>query len=152
MTLTPFETAIKTFLDDYAKGDEAFAKKYANPDKSVAECCRYITQEVRKNAKGFGGCAVCTDEEVYGMAIHYYDEADIKVDAAPAAAVVTPPAQTEETEKAGPAEEKPKAKRTRKPKAKAEPQPEPEPEVEEIAAEEDGADPDIPEPLVIPVF
>lgn len=70
-----FEQAIKTYLDNRAKEDALFAKTYAKPHKSIEECCRYIIQEVKKtNRQGFA------DEEIFGMAIHYYDEDSIKVE------------------------------------------------------------------------
>lgn len=70
-----FHKAIKTYLDERAKTDELFAKSYAKEGKSIDECCKYIMGEARKR-----GTAVCmTDEEVYGLAVHYYDEDDIKI-------------------------------------------------------------------------
>ena len=80
LNLTAFETAIKTFLDNLAKEDEMFAKNYAKPNKSISECCKYIYQQVEKNKKAGEQCVACTDEEVYGLAIHYFDEDDIVVD------------------------------------------------------------------------
>lgn len=80
LNFTSFETAIKTFLDNLAKEDEMFAKSYAKPNKSISECCKYIFQQVKKNRKNNERCVACTDEEVYGLAIHYYDEDDIVVD------------------------------------------------------------------------
>jgi hypothetical protein len=80
LNFTSFETAIKTFLDNLAKEDEMFAKSYAKPNKSISECCKYIFQQVEKNRKNNERCVACTDEEVYGLAIHYYDEDDIVVD------------------------------------------------------------------------
>lgn len=71
------KTAIKNYLDNRAKTDELFAAKYANPKKSIDECCKYITGEAYARAKN--GCAVISDEEVYGMAVHYYDEEDINI-------------------------------------------------------------------------
>lgn len=80
LNLTAFETAIKTFLDNLAKEDEMFSKNYTKPNKSISECCKYIFQQVEKNRKNNERCVACTDEEVYGLAIHYYDEDDIVVD------------------------------------------------------------------------
>lgn len=69
-----FEQAIKTYLDNRAKTDELFAKSYAKANKSIEECCNYIIQEVKKTGRqGFA------DEEIFGMAVHYYDEDNIKV-------------------------------------------------------------------------
>lgn len=75
------KTAIKNYLDNRARTDELFAAKYANPKKSIDECCKYITGEAYARAKN--GCAVISDEDVYGMAVHYYDEDDIKIRKAP---------------------------------------------------------------------
>ena len=68
-----FKAVIKAYLDDRASNDELFAVTYAKPNKSLDECCNYILQEVHKS--GQNGFA---DEEIFGMAVHYYDEDDIK--------------------------------------------------------------------------
>lgn len=63
---------IKAFLDDLAARDEGFALSYENPKKSIEECVNYIIGEVQKSGKqGFD------DSEIYGMAVHYYDEEDL---------------------------------------------------------------------------
>ena len=70
-----FEQAIKTYLDNRAKEDALFAQTYKKANKSIEECCKYIIQEVRKTGRqGFA------DEEIFGMAVHYWDEDDIKVE------------------------------------------------------------------------
>ena len=72
-----FQTAIKDHLEKMAAQDEAFAAKYAAKceaeQDSIANCCKYITNEVQKKYKQ-GNSAVLTDAEVFGMAMHYYDE------------------------------------------------------------------------------
>lgn len=72
-----FQRAIKDHLEKMAAQDEAFAEKYAAKceaeQDSIANCCKYITNEVQKNYKQ-GNSAVLTDAEVFGMAMHYYDE------------------------------------------------------------------------------
>lgn len=84
-----FEKAIKAFLDDKAEKDEAFAKKYKSEKKNIADCCKFIIAEVKKSCKG--NEAACTDEYVYGLAMHYYDEENIKIPAnAPSCRVVVP--------------------------------------------------------------
>ena len=84
-----FERAIKAFLDDKAEKDPAFAEKYGSDKKNITDCCRFIIAEVRKSCKG--NEAACTDEYVYGLAMHYYDEDNIKVPAnTPACQVVVP--------------------------------------------------------------
>lgn len=72
-----FQQAIKEHLEKMAAQDEAFAEKYAvkceNEDESIKKCCSYIVNEVQKKYKQ-GNSAVLTDAEVFGMAMHYYDE------------------------------------------------------------------------------
>ena len=68
---------VKKYLDTRAQEDPQFAEKYANPKKSIDECCRYIYGEAY--ARSRSGCCYIPPEEVYGMAVHYYDEADIKI-------------------------------------------------------------------------
>lgn len=129
LNLTAFETAIKSFLDNLAKEDEIFAKNYAKSNKSIPECCKYIIQQVEKNRKKNERCVACTDEEVYGLAIHYYDEDDIKVD--------EPKAKIEDVQHVPAPEtpiEKPKTPKTKR-KSKV---------VQE--------DPDLPDSLEIPLF
>lgn len=67
---------IKEYLEKKAENDELFAKTYAKENKSLDECFKFIMSEAQKK----GGNAVCmTDEEVFGLAVHYYDEDDIKI-------------------------------------------------------------------------
>lgn len=76
-----FERAIKAYLDDRAANDPLFAQSYAKPNKSIGECCKFIMGEVCSMAvKVEGGKAAgTTDAEIFGMAVHYYDEDDIKI-------------------------------------------------------------------------
>jgi hypothetical protein len=90
------KTAIKNYLDNRAKSDELFAAKYANPKKSIDECCKYITGEAYARAKN--GCAVISDEEVYGWAVHYYDEDDITIRKVPSSRTAKVNAEPELTE------------------------------------------------------
>lgn len=132
ISLKPFETSIKEFLDQLAKEDELFAKTYQKPNKSIEECCKYIYQEVEKARSGNSKCVACEDDEIYGLAIHYYDEDDIVVNG--------PKAKVEEVKHTAPKKEtKPKAK------PKAEPKPEKESETETEEDETPGA-------LIIPLF
>ena len=68
-----FTENIKNYLEKRAAEDQLFAENYKKPNKSIEECCNYIM----KCAKD-GGCAGYSDEEVYGWAVHYYVEDDIK--------------------------------------------------------------------------
>lgn len=86
-TSNPLEEAIKSYLDQRAKTDELFAKSYAKTNKNLKECCSYIMGEALKNSStvipGAKGCMI-DNSEVFGMAVHYYDEDDIKVSKLPA--------------------------------------------------------------------
>lgn len=75
--LNPFEQAIKTYLDKRAQDDPLFAVSYAKPKKSIQECARYCMQEARKLVKD--NVVVVDDPTLYGWAVHYYDEDNIKV-------------------------------------------------------------------------
>lgn len=67
--------AINAYLDNRAANDTQFAAAYAKKNKSIDRCFDYIMGEASKR-----GSAVCmTDEEVFGLAVHYYDEDDIKI-------------------------------------------------------------------------
>ena len=72
-TSETFKKTIKEYLEQIAKEDELFAASYAKENKNIDECCNYILQEVKKS-----GCNGFSDEEIFGMAVHYYDEDDIK--------------------------------------------------------------------------
>ncbi|WP_291584871.1 PcfK-like family protein [Bacteroides sp.] len=75
-----FKKAIQAYLDLRAKTDKLFAVSYAKTNKNLDECCNYILGEAKKR----GNAVAMTDEEVYGMAVHYYDEDDIKINKLPA--------------------------------------------------------------------
>ena len=68
---------IKEYLDNRAKQDPQFAESYAKDNKNLKECFSYIMGEARKRATGNSCCM--TSDEVFGLAVHYYDEDDIKI-------------------------------------------------------------------------
>lgn len=72
-TTNHFKNTIQSYLEDRAKSDELFAASYAKPNKNIDECCNFILGEVQKS-----GCNGFSDDEIFGMAVHYYDEDDIK--------------------------------------------------------------------------
>ena len=78
--MNPVKAAIKAYLDGRAEKDELFATAYANPSKNIDECFDYIVGEARK--KG-GNAVYVPDEVVFGWAVHYYDEKNIKVEKLP---------------------------------------------------------------------
>lgn len=75
-----FQQAIQSYLEHRAKTDELFAKSFTKPKKSIEQCCAYILGEAKKR----GNAVAISDAEVFGMAVHYYDEDDIKVNKMPA--------------------------------------------------------------------
>ena len=71
---THFQTAIQSSLEQRAEDDELFARSYRNPLKNIEDCITYILNYVQKS-----GCNGFDDDEIFGQAVHYYDEADIEV-------------------------------------------------------------------------
>lgn len=110
MATNNFKDTIKAYLDKRAEEDSLFAVMYAKENKNIDECCAYITAQARKQA--VSGCAVISDEEVFGWAVHYYDEDDIKVEkkSEPLSEVRTSISQTEVKKEAPRANTKPKKK------------------------------------------
>lgn len=68
-----FAQTIKSYLDKRAEQDELFAQSYNKPNKSIDECVNYILGEVQKS-----GCNGFADEEIFGMAVHYFDEDNLE--------------------------------------------------------------------------
>ena len=62
------------FLEQRAAEDALFAKNYRNPAKNMEDCVTYILNYVQKS-----GCNGFSDGEIYGQAVHYYDENEIEV-------------------------------------------------------------------------
>lgn len=77
--MTTFETTIQKYLENRAKEDSLFAETYKKANKSIKECCKYIYSKAQKLAAG-GNAVGIDDATVYGWAVHYYDEDEIKVD------------------------------------------------------------------------
>lgn len=73
-TTAYFTRTILTHLEQRASTDPLFAERFANPDKNIDNCCTYILNQVRKS-----GCLGFHDDEIYSMAVHYYDEENIEV-------------------------------------------------------------------------
>jgi hypothetical protein len=64
-----FKNTIKKYLDNRANEDKLFAETYAKPHKNIEDCIIFILNEVYRS--GYNGFA---DDEIYSMAVHYYDE------------------------------------------------------------------------------
>lgn len=69
-----FKQIIEAHLNLLAIRDELFAQTLKKENKSMDECVDYILETVKKSGNnGF------TEEEIFEMAVHYFDEDDIKV-------------------------------------------------------------------------
>lgn len=78
-----FEEALRTYLDKVTATDSALAAKYQLSGKTIGGCARYIINEMEKEAQQARQGRSCvalakTDAEIYGMAVHYFDEDSIK--------------------------------------------------------------------------
>lgn len=69
-----FTRTIAEYLNQRAATDPLFAPNLMKPNKNIDECITYILTEVQRM-----GCAGLSDEEVYSLAVHYYDEDNLKV-------------------------------------------------------------------------
>ena len=69
-----FKNTIKAYLDQRAETDVLFSFQYSKPEKNIDDCVTYILNEVKKS-----GCNGFADDEIYSMAVHYYDEDNIEV-------------------------------------------------------------------------
>lgn len=73
-TTDHFKTVVEVYLTQRAEYDELFAMSFNNPDKNMNDCITYILNSVQKS-----DCNGFTDDEVFSMAMHYYDETDIEI-------------------------------------------------------------------------
>ena len=69
-----FTRTIAEYLNLRAATDPLFAPNLAKPHKNIEDCITYILQQVQQS-----GCNGFEDDEIYSMAIHYYDEDDLEV-------------------------------------------------------------------------
>lgn len=69
-----FTRTISEYLNLRAATDPLFAPKLMKPHKNIEDCITYILKQVQQS-----GCNGFEDDEIYSMAIHYYDEDDLEV-------------------------------------------------------------------------
>ncbi len=69
-----FTRTILTYLEQRAETDLLFAEAFAKTDKNIDDCITYILNTVQNS-----GCNGFADDEIYSMAVHYYDEDTIEV-------------------------------------------------------------------------
>ena len=77
--MSKFEDECKNVKDknlklicEYLLGREDMQEKLNNPNKSIEKMFSYVRSKAKK--KAVNGCAVISDTEVFGWAVHYYDE------------------------------------------------------------------------------
>lgn len=73
--------SFKQAIEAHLKGRADMAEKLKNPGKSIDGCCDYIFDVMRKRAEKerAGKSAVgmsAEPDEIFGLAVHYYDESD----------------------------------------------------------------------------
>lgn len=73
-TTQHFKDTIQAYLEQRAKEDELFAAVFKKPTKNIDDCITFILNFVQKS-----GCNGFTDDEIYSLAVHYYDEDNIEV-------------------------------------------------------------------------
>lgn len=69
-----FKNVIQNYLDERAQYDELFAENYRKKDKDMDSCIQYILNTVKQS-----GCNGFADDEIYSMAVHYFDEDNIDI-------------------------------------------------------------------------
>lgn len=69
-----FKRTMQMYLEQRAAEDTLFARNYRNPAKNIDDCVTYILNYVQRS-----GCNGFTDGEIFGQAVHYYDENEIEV-------------------------------------------------------------------------
>ncbi len=69
-----FKQTIQSYLQRRAQEDALFAPRYANPKKNIDDCITFILNYVKQS-----GCNGFADDEIYSLAMHYYDEDDIDI-------------------------------------------------------------------------
>lgn len=67
-----FKKVIEAHLQEMAAVDTQFAVKLQNEKKNIDGCINYILNTVKNS-----GCNGFADEEIFGMAVHYYDEENV---------------------------------------------------------------------------
>lgn len=87
-----FKRVISAHLEKLAETDPLFAETFKKPNKNIDECITYILNTVKSM-----NVVACSEEEVYQMAVHYYDEDDLKA-GPPVSCKVISPYQVELTE------------------------------------------------------
>ena len=74
MVSPAFFDSMESFIRQKMDANDLFAKKVSNPKKNIEDCITYVINTIEKSRyKG-----LC-DNDVYSLAVHYYEEDDIDV-------------------------------------------------------------------------
>lgn len=69
-----FKATIAEYLNQRAATDPLFAPNLKKETKNIDDCITYILNQVKAS-----GCNGFSDDEIYSMAVHYYDEDNIEI-------------------------------------------------------------------------
>lgn len=72
-TTDHFKKVISDHLQQLAVNDPLFGETLKKPNKNIDDCITYILNQVKAS-----GCVGFADDEIFGMAVHYYDEDEVK--------------------------------------------------------------------------
>ena len=74
MVSPAFFDSMESFIMQKMDANDLFAKKVSNPKKNIEDCITYVINTIEKSRyKG-----VC-DNDVYALAVHYYEEDEVEV-------------------------------------------------------------------------
>ena len=88
-----FKQVIQQHLERRASEDSLFAASFAKEGKSIDDCITYILNTVKSSKR-----MAYTDDEVYSLAVHYYDEDNLEVGKMPNCEIVCPQVELTEEE------------------------------------------------------
>ena len=74
MVSPAFFDSMESFIMQKMDANDLFAKKVCNPKKNIEDCITYVINTIEKS-RDKGWC----DNDVYSLAVHYYEEDDIEV-------------------------------------------------------------------------
>ena len=108
----PSQELVKNYLEQNVS--DLLAEKINNGKKTLQGCWNFIVGEAKK--KAVSGCACIEDKEVFGWAVHYFEEDSIaECKSAPAVKTATTKTEAKAEKKPAP-EAKPKAEKKAPPK------------------------------------
>ena len=69
-----FKRTIQNYLEQRVQTDELFAPVFAKSNKNIDDCITFILNTVKQSE-----CNGFADDEIYSMALHYYDEDNLEI-------------------------------------------------------------------------